>query len=316
MIQSEHTDCRMEDDSYLDTFYDHYHLMENQKFPDHLLRTHKSISPEDMLVTEQLHINPMSWNSSSSTGGSCQLQDINASLYNKKVRIATMKKKARKLRLEKSLRVPISDMRRSSSKLILDCFHNSNFEKLRVFLRENAFEYLLFKYQSTASNPESIGQVILPNNMDIRGIDTVVSFVEACSKAKPDQIFLVSETIIKNTNRSCSITASFTAKGTCVYDILMERGKPEDQSRCPKNSRRISALSTTITNITNLRETVSYLDISPSTNDETIRFSEGSRLKSMIVNEGVGTLSIHFLNNEMKIHLIEFKVHYEDSMSA
>ena len=297
-----------------------YPLTENENIPHILLPKHECVDDTTNLVeilpTEQSQINPMSWNSWSSIAVSSHSQDITATLINKKIRIANMKKSARKLRLQKSLRIPIDDIRRSSSKFILDCFHNSDFENLRAYLRENAFEYLLFKYQSTAPNNKSIGQVILPNNMDIRGIDAVVSFAEACSRAKPDQIFLVSETTIKNTNRSCSITASFTAKGTCVYDILMERGKPEDQSRCPKNSRRISALSTTITNITNLRETVSYLDISPSTNDETIRFSEGSRLKSMIVNEGVGTLSIHFLNNEMKIHLIEFKVHYEDSMSA
>ena len=236
-------------------------------------------------------------------------EDIDLILRNKKIRKAALKKSARHLRTVRSLVVPADDIRRLSSKFLFECFHNANFKKLGDFLHGHAFEYLLFKYQSTNNSPAK-SQVILPSNVDIRGIDAFVSFVEAISRVKPDQIFIVSDTTIRNTVRSCSITTKFTAMGTSVYELLLRRRKSDNGDK--KTSNKSRKIDDEVTNLTNLCGKVESLDIYQSVKGEKLDFDKGVRLNSMVANKGEGTLTIHFLNKERKIHLIEYKVHYDD----
>ena len=155
-----------------------------------------------------------------------------------------IQKKARLLKSIKLLEVPEDDIRRNAPRLLFEHFHSGNFKKLRDFLNEHAVEYLLFKYQATS--PDSNSQVILPTNIEIRGIDALVSFAEAFIKAKPDQIYVVTDTIIRNNVRSCSTLSNIKEMGTCVYELLMTRHKSDGNSNDSSND------TSDITNLTEL----------------------------------------------------------------
>ena len=243
-------------------------------------------------------------------------ENLKKSSEEKRLYKAAQKRKARRLRIEKTLQVPDDDFRRMSSKFIFDCFHTSDFNALNIFLMKNALEYLIFRFQSTSSSPGGHQQVILPDNVEIKGIDAIVSFLEAVSRAKPDQIFIISETIIRNNVRACCSISTFTQYGTCVFELLHWRETNDvlDKSNKQQKNDNNNSASSIHSNIVNLTELCGKVDKMSITqlDDRNFAFEKGSRLKSMVPNKGTGTLTVHFLNEEKKIHLIEYKVHYEN----
>ena len=139
------------------------------------------------------------------------------------------------------------------------------------------------------------------------------------SKAKPDQVFIVTDVTVRNTPRSCSTTSNFIALGSCVYEVLFKREKIEENHNNDNNITKLRRNEfnkdvSNIVNLTDVRKHVEKLVISEPNDNDLFSFDKGNRLKSIVVNEGIGTLTVHFLNKERKIHLIEYNVHYDKKL--
>jgi hypothetical protein len=220
----------------------------------------------------------------------------------------------RKERIMESLRVPADDVRRHALRVIFDCFHTSDFKLLKKFMTKYAFDYMLFRFQSTSSTPDINGQIVIPNNLEIRGINEFVGFTKAIATTKPDQIYMLSDTTIRNTQRSCCLTSNFTMMGTCVYDLVLKKKKinEENNNKIRRSLSNQDVSNTNTIKLTELCGKVDSLSIFQSEEDEEITFDKGSKLEKLHPHKGTGVITIHFLNKEMKIHLIEYKVHFDE----
>ena len=131
-------------------------------------------------------------------------------------------------------------------------------------------------------------------------------YIEAFVKAKPDQIYTVSNMKIRNTPTVCSVSCDFTMIGTLLYDVIMKNQKINE------NNNKIRRLFTNtdrsnITNLTELSDKIESLKIVPLSDiNEEIIFEKGSRIETPKVISGHGTTIVHFLNKNNKIHLIEY----------
>jgi hypothetical protein len=211
--------------------------------------------------------------------------------------------------LIESLKVPPDDERRGFLKTIFDYFGRHDFKELKKFMDEHAVEQFLYRYESGG-----LGNIVMPQSIEIRGIDNFINFIKTMSKVSPDLVHSFYDSIITNRRGgSSSISTKFIKSGTPLYEVLMQAsssdvkdmgidttiGKPLSKKK-KKNDNEIINV-----NLTDLRYTQEKLDLSKKASTN-VKFETGKMIKEKIATyQGRGSCTIH-LNKDHKIYLMEY----------
>ena len=209
-----------------------------------------------------------------------------------------------------SLKVSLEDKRRTFFNTYWSCLHSHNFESMREFFCENAVDQFVYKYDSTGG----LANVIIPQKVEIRGIDNFIEYMSQVIKSFPDIIYIVKDTIIRNRKHSSCITCNWNVKATPVYELKMKASISDlgevisfKDSNKNINGTAVSADEMMI-NLTELSDKVAKLNISMSNSSnasDKIQFETGNIIPHRIKTySGRGTSSFH-MNRDEKIYLFE-----------
>ena len=214
----------------------------------------------------------------------------------------------RKRKVIESLKVSPDDKRRDFFKLFFSYLHSHNFEQMRVFFCENAVDQFLYKYGA-----EGLDNIILPQKIEIRGIDNFMKYVPQVVKSFPDIVYTLDDIIIRNRKFGSCLTANCTYKYTPLYEVLMKAPISEIMEvigliNFNEENTITEGNDEKIVNITELSRRMEKLDLSNQKNSDVsnnIEFETGKIIKQKIKTyNGRGCFTFH-MNRDQKIYLFE-----------
>ena len=241
------------------------------------------------------------------------------------VKLAEKKEKRKQYELKlklKALQLPEHDIRRSLLQNLMKLYSCRDFRGLKRLLDASAVPQMLIRFTFLTSN--NLDPFILPNRTEIRGSQNIVNFMKAISRAMPDDVYIISNILVRCGFKGSSIHGNFTMAGTAVYDVLLNTSKSvleNSNIRDPKKKkadcdpRNDELIQINLSNLSNGSEE-SVLNMSEQGNnslEQEIYTFENSDVKKDVKTYTGDGVAVLYLNSDHKLHLFELTVQIKTS---